>query len=176
MSSLVEKASAFAIAAHEAINQKRDVTNDPYWVHPKAVAALVSEYTSDPEVIAAAWLHDTVEDTPTTLDTIKAEFGERVASLVENLTNVAPADCANREEKVGLNRAHTTKAAPDAKTVKLADVFDNLSDVDICDQEWASRYIREKKLLLEVLKEGDAKLWAKVHDRIEFLLTQDRYK
>jgi hypothetical protein len=96
--------------------------------------------------------------------------------LVDDLTNVAPEKGLPREEKVRLNREHTAKASPGAKTVKLADVIHNLSDVDDCDQEWASRYIREKKLLLEVLKEGDSKLWQRLKERIDFLLTQERYK
>jgi (p)ppGpp synthase/HD superfamily hydrolase len=172
---LVEKASAFAIAAHEGIHQTRS-TGEPYWTHPQSVAGIVSEYTSDPEVIAAAWLHDTVEDTPTTLETLKSEFGPRVASLVDDLTNVAPPDCPTREQKITLNREHSAKASPDAKTVKLADVLHNLSDADDCDKDWARKYIREKKLLLEVLKEGDSKLWARVKERIDFLLEQERYK
>jgi (p)ppGpp synthase/HD superfamily hydrolase len=172
---VIAKAQAFATAAHEAIHQVR-TTGEPYWTHPQAVANIVAEYTSDPAVLAAAWLHDTVEDTPTTLDTIRAEFGDRIASLVENLTNVAPENCASREEKVRINREHTAKASPDAKTVKLADVVHNLSDADDCEQEWARRYIREKKLLLEVLKEGDARLWARLKERIDFLLAQERYK
>jgi (p)ppGpp synthase/HD superfamily hydrolase len=173
--SVVEKARTFAIAAHESIGQTRS-TGEPYWTHPEAVAGIVSEVSADPDLIAAAWLHDTVEDTPTKLDTLKAEFGERVAGLVDDLTNVAPDKGLPREEKIRLNREHSAKASTDAKTVKLADVLHNLSDVDDCDREWASRYIREKKLLLEVLKGGNSRLWQRLKERIDFLLTQERYK
>jgi (p)ppGpp synthase/HD superfamily hydrolase len=74
MVSLVERASKFAIEAHDSIGQKRN-NSDPYWHHPRAVAALVTEVTKDEEMITAAWLHDTVEDTKVTLEQIKQEFG-----------------------------------------------------------------------------------------------------
>jgi (p)ppGpp synthase/HD superfamily hydrolase len=124
--------------------------------------------------VIAAFLHDTVEDTPTTLEAMKAEFGEKVASLVNDLMNVVPADCCVREEKITLHRNHSAKASSDAKTVKLADVLHNLSDADKCELEWTRRYIWEKRLFIEVLKEGNSQLWTRVKERIDFLVAQDR--
>ena len=64
---LVTRARAFASQAHRRIDHRRKYSNQPYEVHLKGVAALVSSATNDPEVQAAAWLHDLVEDTSLTV-------------------------------------------------------------------------------------------------------------
>jgi len=85
---LVECAREYAINAHKRIDHRRKYTQHPYSVHLGAVAKLVSSVTDDPETIAAAWLHDVVEDTSATLYDIELEFGKSVAALVEDLTDV----------------------------------------------------------------------------------------
>ena len=78
---MVEKAIAFATKAHEG--QVRKGTRRPYIVHPLEVGEIVSEMTDDEEVIAAAVLHDTIEDCEeVTEEMLRREFGERVASMV----------------------------------------------------------------------------------------------
>ena len=64
---LVDRARTYATEAHQRINHRRKYNNEPYHVHLSAVAKLVASVTDDEEVIAAAWLHDTVEDTQATL-------------------------------------------------------------------------------------------------------------
>ena len=78
----------------------------------------------DPEVQAAALLHDVVEDTPVSIKDIEDVFGPRVAALVGDLTDVSKPEDGNRATK-GADRQHTAKASPDAKTVKLADLISN---------------------------------------------------
>ena len=74
---MINKAIAFAVKAHEG--QPRKGTEIPYIFHPLEVGMIVSRITDDEEVIAAAVLHDTVEDCDTvTLDNIRKEFGDRV--------------------------------------------------------------------------------------------------
>ena len=103
MNDLVDRARLFATSAHKRIGHQRKYSNQPYQVHLQAVAKLVASVSDDPEMIAAAWLHDTVEDTPATLDDISGNFGEAVAELVENLTDVSkPSDGTIRQ---GLRRA-----------------------------------------------------------------------
>jgi (p)ppGpp synthase/HD superfamily hydrolase len=80
---LERRALEFAIAAHASIDQRRKYTGEPYIVHPIAVAALVRSVPHTPEIIAAAYLHDVVEDTPVTIEEIRAEFGDEVAALVD---------------------------------------------------------------------------------------------
>ncbi|EIC85639.1 HD domain-containing protein [Serratia sp. M24T3] len=159
MSSLVDKARRYASKAHASIDQRRKYTNDPYIVHPQAVADIVSSVPHSEEMLAAAWLHDTVEDTSTTLDDISNHFGSQVAELVGMLTNVSVNCAGNRIEKKNLDRYHSAKASADAKTIKLADLIDNLRSLVTHDPDFAKTYLIEKRLLLAVLKEGDPTLW-----------------
>lgn len=164
---VVEKAKLFAWEAHDSIGHRRKYVDAPYAVHLEAVADLVAEVTSDPEVIAAAWLHDVVEDTPATLADIEREFGARVAALVADLTDVSvPAD-GNRETRKTKDRQHTATASPEAKTVKLADLIDNSRSIMQHDPGFAKVYMREKRLLLEVLQEGHPVLYARAAKIIE---------
>lgn len=159
MTDVIERAAKFARAAHASIDQRRKYTNEPYIVHPTAVAGIVSEVTDDPVIIAAAWLHDVVEDTPVSIEEIEAEFGPDVASLVDDLTDVSQKSDGNRAARTAIDRAHTAEADPRAKTVKLADVIHNLSDIAEVSPGFAGRYLDEKQLLLDVLKEGDSRLY-----------------
>ena len=77
---LLTQAVQFAAAKHDAMHRKG--TNLPYIVHPMETAAIVATMTDDAEILAAAVLHDVLEDTPTTPDEIRQLFGERVAQLV----------------------------------------------------------------------------------------------
>jgi len=163
VSDLVTKAAAFARAAHERIDQRRKYTGEPYIVHPEAVAGLVASVTDDPTMIAAAWLHDVVEDTPVTLDEIRAEFGADVATLVDDLTNVSKKTDGNRKVRKSIDRAHTAGADPKAKTVKLADVIHNLTGIVEQNPGFAHVYVQEKELLLAELEDGDPTLLKQAH-------------
>lgn len=79
-----EKAVRFAVQKHSG--QVRKLGNAPYILHPLEVASIVGTMTSDREILAAAVLHDTVEDTDTTIEEIREEFGQRVAALVTTET------------------------------------------------------------------------------------------
>ena len=85
MSDLVERARAYATRAHKRIEHRRKYSNQPYDVHLEAVAKLVATVSDDAETIAAAWLHDTVEDTPATFGDLEREFGRSVRDLVAHL-------------------------------------------------------------------------------------------
>lgn len=158
MTDIIQRAAEFAQAAHEGIGQRRKYTNEPYIVHPRAVAQIVSSVTDDEQMIAAAWLHDVVEDTPVTIEEIEAEFGLNIARLVSDLTDVAQSADGNRRQRVAMNREHTARAEPSAKTIKLADVIDNLSDIVNQNADFAPKYLREKEELLEVLSDGHSVL------------------
>ena len=156
---VVTKAAAFAKAAHESIDQRRKYSNEPYIVHPQAVAETVATVTDDPATIAAAWLHDVVEDTPISIDEIKTEFGADIAGLVADLTDVSKPTDGNRNERKAIDREHTAKADVRAKTVKLADVINNLNDLVRQDPKFAVTYLAEKELLLKVLTDGNPTLF-----------------
>jgi hypothetical protein len=158
MYDLVSRASEYATRAHQRINHRRKYSKQPYHVHLEAVAGMVAGVTDDPETIAAAWLHDTVEDTPATLDDIEAEFGKPVADLVEELTDISKPGDGNRAVRKEIDRRHTAQASRRAKTVKLADLIDNCRDITRHDPRFARIYLGEMAQLLEVLKEGDSTL------------------
>lgn len=154
---IVEKARLFAQEAHK--NQKRKYSGEPYFVHCEEVAKIVESIGSDDNMIAAAYLHDTVEDTGTSLATIVDEFGMDVAALVEDLTDVSKPIDGNRAARKKMDRLHTAKASPRAKTIKLADLISNSRDILKRDPDFAKVYLAEKKLLLEVLTEGNGFLY-----------------
>jgi (p)ppGpp synthase/HD superfamily hydrolase len=156
---LVDRARVYATAAHSAVKQLRKYTNEPYWVHPAEVAEMVSTRPHDPEMIAAAWLHDVVEDTGVTITDIHREFGPVVASYVHWLTNPSKIEDGNREQRKELDRAFIRNAPAEVKTVKLADLISNCSSIVKHDPNFARTYLEEKRLMLEVLRDGDPVLW-----------------
>ena len=161
METLVEKARRFAVSAHAGIKQLRKYTLQPYEVHLKAVAHLVASTTdADESMVAAAWLHDTVEDTPTTFEEIEREFGEDVMNLVKQLTDVSRSGDGNRAARKEIDRKHTAQASPRAKTIKLADLIDNCTDICRNDPKFGRVFLHEMSLLLEVLGDGDPRLFA----------------
>lgn len=81
---MIKRAIEFAASAHEGTYRKG--THQPYIFHPLEVLSLISMMTDDDEIMCAAVLHDTVEDTGASIDDIKKEFGEKVASLVSSET------------------------------------------------------------------------------------------
>ena len=152
------EAKEFATFWHGSIDQRRKYTNEPYINHPEAVANLVRNVPHTEAMICAAWLHDVVEDTPCTTDEVRIAFGLEVAALVEMLTDVSKPGDVNRKARKAIDRDHTAKASPQAKTIKLADLIDNSRSIVEFDKAFAKVYLAEKVLLLEVLQEGDATL------------------
>jgi len=164
---LVQRARDFAIRTHRRIDQRRKYSNQAYEVHLKAVADLVASVSGDEEMLAAAWLHDSVEDTPATLEDIEREFGDGVARLVADLTDVSRPGDGNRAVRKAIDRAHSAQASPRAKTVKLADLTDNCRDICKHDPRFARVFVVEMAALLEVLGEGDARLYQLARTTLE---------
>jgi hypothetical protein len=165
MDDLVKKARLFATEQHQRIDQRRKYSNQPYDVHLKAVADIVSGISADQEMIAAAWLHDTVEDTSATIEDIDREFGSSVAALVEQMTDVSRPGDGNRAARKMLDLRHTAQACERAKTIKLADLIDNAQDITRHDPKFARVFNKEARALMEVLQEADAGLYCRA-DRV----------
>ncbi len=164
MMDLVEKARVFATAAHASAAQLRKYTNEPYIVHPAEVFSIVSAVDgATEEMMAAAWLHDVVEDTGVTNEVIRDMFGEKVAELVGWLTDVSRPEQGNRATRKAIDRAHTAMASAEAQTIKLADLISNCGSIVEHDAAFAKTYLEEKRLLLEVLTKGDRTLWEKAN-------------
>jgi guanosine-3',5'-bis(diphosphate) 3'-pyrophosphohydrolase len=163
---IVERARIFATAAHAAVGQLRKYTYEPYIVHPAEVVSIVKTVEHTPEMLAAAWMHDVVEDTGITLETVRAEFGDEVADLVGWLTDVSRPDHGNRAARKAVDRAHTATAPAAAQTVKLADIISNTKSIMEHDAKFAETYLAEKRMLLEVMTKGDAELMARARSQI----------
>lgn len=155
---IVTRARQYAIEFHERIDQRRKYSGQPYEAHLKAVADIVAGITDDPATLAAAWLHDVVEDTPATIEDIASEFGPDIATLVDALTDVSRPSDGNRKERRAIDCAHLTSAPPRAQTIKLADLIDNCDDICRADTRFGKVFLQEAKDLLDVLTAGDQRL------------------
>jgi (p)ppGpp synthase/HD superfamily hydrolase len=165
MNFFIESAKVFCLAAHAAAGQRRKYTGEPYHLHPFEVADTVAgtEYCTE-EMIVAALLHDVVEDTEVSLDVIARQFGLIATAYVEQLTDVSVLGDGNRAARKAIDLAHTAKASPQAKTIKLADLISNSRSIIKHDPEFAKVYLTEKRALLKVLTEGDHTLYKIAYD------------
>ena len=152
----LEIAIEFAFKAHEG--QKRKYSGIPYITHPLAVMEIVSSVDHDEDMLIAAILHDTVEDTNTTIEDIAYEFGNHVAFLVDALTDISKPSDGNRAIRKAIDRKRLADAIPRVKTIKLADLIHNSYSIVNNDPKFAEVYMREKKLLLVALNGGDSDL------------------
>ncbi len=133
--SVVARAYEFSERVHRG--QKR-ASGEPYFTHPIEVAKIVAELRLDVATVATALLHDTVEDTLATLDTIRAEFGEEIARLVDGVTKISKISFSSREEKQAENfRKMLLAMAQDIRVVlvKLADRTHNMRTLDALPPE-----------------------------------------
>ena len=147
---LILRAAAFAAAKHG--EQKRKYSGEPYITHPLEVAARVAECTDDADVIIAAVLHDTLEDTQTTYDEIAQKFGHDVAILVYELTDRHPAGSGgNRAERKALEHARLKGVSREAKLIKVMDLQHNRADIELRDPNFAVVYIKETDALMREL-------------------------
>lgn len=158
---LPDRALAFARRAHGAIDQRRKYTGEPYIVHPIAVAEIVRSVSHTDAMLAAAYLHDVIEDTPVRITEVAAEFGPEVAELVDWLTDVSRPSDGNRRVRKQLDLEHIAHAPAAAKTIKLADVIDNTRTIQEHDPSFWRVYRHEIMRLIEVLREGDEALRAR---------------
>ena len=167
MNDLVRRAREFATSAHKRIGHRRKYSQQPYDAHLKAVANLVAAVTDDQQMIAAAWLHDTVEDTPATHHDIEDAFGPEVARLVWELTDISRPGDGNRAVRKAMDRDHLAQASDRAQTIKLADLIDNARDICYHDERFARTYLREMASLLEVLERGHPALRVRARELLD---------
>ena len=156
---LLNKARAFATIAHEGKTRKN--STDPYIVHPERVVKTLQEAgVTDQEILAAAYLHDVLEDTDKQL----GDFPERVQKIVKELTRPA-----GTKDKNAYIAAFSGKSF-EAILIKLADRYDNLTDgLKTMKPEWVQNYLKGADALLEAArkagvnqKAAGTKLYAKL--------------
>ena len=124
---LLDRAIMFAVRAHAGTERRGK--GFPYIVHPLEAVEIVATMTPDQELLAAAALHDTVEDTDVTIEQIRAEFGDRIASLVasdsdEKVSGVSAEQSWVIRKQAAINRL--SHASREAKTVALGDKLSNM--------------------------------------------------
>jgi guanosine-3',5'-bis(diphosphate) 3'-pyrophosphohydrolase len=161
---------ALAFAAHKHRDQRRkDAGASPYINHPIALAdVLVNEGgVTDVEVICAALLHDTVEDTATTHEELANAFGSRIARIVAEVTDDK---ALAKDERKRLQIEHAPALSHEAKLVKLADKICNLRDVAErppakWDRARSREYFEWAKRVIDGLRGAHARLEA-VFDKI----------
>ncbi|OFV87346.1 MAG: GTP pyrophosphokinase, partial [Acidobacteria bacterium RBG_16_68_9] len=123
---LIRRAYDFSARVHEG---QRRRSGEPYFVHPVQVASLIADLKLDVPSVVTGLLHDTVEDTLTSLDQVRAEFGEEIASLVDGVTKISQINFTSREERQAENfRKMILAMARDIRVIliKLADRTHNV--------------------------------------------------
>lgn len=124
---LLDRAIVFAVRAHAGTERRGK--GFPYIVHPLEAVEIVSTMTPDQELLAAAALHDTVEDTDVTVDEIRREFGDRIASIVASESDTFEEGVSEEESWHSRKRAaieRLSKASRDSKIVALGDKLSNM--------------------------------------------------
>jgi len=165
LKSLTEaRAQVVAAMAHDRANQFRKGSGLPYIVHPSGVVdILVGWGYAAPTMLAAAWLHDVVEDTDVTQEQVHNAFGAVISSMVSDLTYPKRDKSIPRADRVALNRAQLAQASMDAKIIRLADILHNSTDIVDTDPAFAAVWLNEKLLDLTVLRGTPAHLYTQVN-------------
>lgn len=149
-SDLLDRAIVFAVRAHH--NTERRGKGFPYIVHPMEAVEIVATMTSDQELLAAAALHDTVEDTDVTVRQLREEFGDRIADLVHAESDqftegVSEEDSWHDRKQAAIDRL--AAASHDAKIVAMGDKLSNMRaiwrDYQLRgDELWNIFHVRDK--------------------------------
>lgn len=158
---LISAAKLFAFRAHDG--QTRKFTGEPYFNHVDSVARMVSRRTQDAELIAAAYLHDTMEDCNVCHAELRSTFSPRVANLVQSLTNDEQA--IERMGKVAYMSEKLQKLPADALLIKLCDILHNRSQTQ--SQQQANNYLR----ILERLGANKPACWQDMHEALLHSIT-----
>ncbi|MBV1952678.1 MAG: HD domain-containing protein [Cycloclasticus sp.] len=161
---LFNMALAYATGQHEG--QVRKYTNTPYIRHPVEVAYTVRSVGGSEEMIAAALLHDVVEDTNSTHEDVRELFGPSVESYVRGMTQFSVPSDGNRAIRKNLDIRFLEQQCPEVQTIKLADINDNMESIIVNDPEFAKVFMSEVRDLMFVLRRGDVLLYNFVNKQV----------
>ena len=181
MDTVLEQIKEFADKAHG--DQKRKYTPERYIVHPIRVMEWCQRYTTSIPILAAALLHDVLEDTPVSkkelqdflLSVLNEKEAQQTTQLVVELTDVyikTNYPRWNRKKRKAKEAARIEQTSADAQTVKYADIIDNCREIVTHDPEFAVVFLRECKLLLQKMPKGDAALYKEATNMVEDSLQQ----
>jgi len=132
----LQKVMKFAKEKHNG--QLDDSGNDYFQAHVAQVVLILSKVTNDKDILASAYLHDTLEDTNTTLEELDTTFGSKIANLVVELTKV---------KQIGIEHSNCfpNLKSKEAIMIKFADRLSNLSRLDNCSKEKQRRILKKSK-------------------------------
>ncbi len=164
---LLNDVIAYADRAHG--DQLRRYAGDRYIVHPIRVMETCGKYTEDVTILAAAVLHDVLEDTPVSSEELSiwlnslmsAESASRTCKMVIELTDVYTTEnypAWNRHKRKRKEEDRMAMISADAQTIKYADILDNAPEIAVHDPDFANRYLQECKALLKRMKSGNQEL------------------
>ena len=148
--SLLDRAILFATEAHKGVERRGK--GYPYIVHPLEAVSIVATMTPDQELLAAAALHDTVEDTDVTLDDIRREFGEKVAFIVGEESDVLVEGVSGEDSWHDRKQAAIERLAASSRETKMVALGDKLSNaraiyrdyMTIGDELWNIFHVKDK--------------------------------
>jgi guanosine-3',5'-bis(diphosphate) 3'-pyrophosphohydrolase len=162
MSMIIQKAKAYALRRH-GTQCRPNSSNEPIGIHLAEVASYVADESMDDRVIAAAWLHDAVEDTPASLAEIKENFGPFVASLVDGLTDPLDYAAMGLGQRKLRQAERVARLSDHVKIIKLADQISNLRSVILdppidWSPEKAKEYIKGANIVGQACGDASARL------------------
>lgn len=146
---MIEQARKFAESAHQG--QIRKYNGKPYFTHPERVAKRLQELGYPPEMVAAGYLHDVIEDCGVKIQEIETIFGHKVAELVSGLTNPSKGMKVSRAERKKIDREHLSAQAKFVKIIKLVDRIDNIKEMEGAETDFKRLYAKETILLIPCL-------------------------
>lgn len=175
MEKILEQVKLFATNAHAG--QMRKYADEPFVTHPIRVMKTCSQYSSDVSILAAALLHDVIEDTELTrnevfdfLLTVMAHHqAKRTVVLVEQLTDVyikANYPHWNRRKRKREEIKRLSKISADAQTIKYADIIDNCNEIIHHDQDFADRFLHECRDTLQKINKGNSVLYLRALETV----------
>lgn len=174
---MLEQIKDFADSAHG--EQMRKYTPERYIVHPARIMNICKEYTNDITILAAALLHDVLEDTPVTKEEIKdfllelmnATQAERTVKLVEELTDVYVKRNYpqwNRKKRKAKEANRLEKTSADSQTIKYADIIDNCKEiVNQQTDDFGEKFLLECKNLLARINKGNTSLYQRAVETVD---------
>lgn len=156
---IVDKARKFAERAHQS--QLRKYTGEAYFVHLDEVAKLCARYGLSKRAIAAAYLHDAIEDQPVTYEDLVGEFGTDIANIVRELTDEPTVKGgSSRKQRKLLDLDRLANASAEAQSIKCADMISNTASIVRHDPHFAKTYLPEKRAALTVMTRANLGLQA----------------
>lgn len=176
MEDILEKVKSFADRSHG--EQKRKYSGERYIVHPVRVMEMCREYTHSLPVLAAALLHDVLEDTEVTKEemlrflntAMDRDEAVKTTELVEELTDVYTTlnyPRLNRRKRRQKEAERLSVASKEAQTVKYADLIDNSIDITRNDRDFAPVFLSESKNLLEKMNKGNPELYKRAVETVK---------